>query len=123
MKIVNAILTILFLLFAAVQLNDPDPWLWVALYSYVAIISALAFFKNYNKYAILIGITVSGIWLINLLPDFITWIQGGAESIVDSMKAEKPHIELTREFLGLILVILVLAFQYRSFVKQNNNSN
>jgi len=31
MKILNAILAILFIVFAIVQLNDPDPWIWVAM--------------------------------------------------------------------------------------------
>ena len=52
-----------------------------------------------------------------LLPDFIDWIQNGAESITQSMKAEKPHIELTREFLGLLICALALGFHYRKAPK------
>jgi len=32
MKIFFATLASLFLLFAVVQYNDPDPWLWIAIY-------------------------------------------------------------------------------------------
>jgi hypothetical protein len=36
----------------------------------------------------------------------------GMPSIVEHMKAEAPHIEYTREFLGLILAGSTLAFYY-----------
>ena len=46
MKVINIILTLLFILFAAVQLNDPDPWLWVAIYGLVAGVSGFAIFQK-----------------------------------------------------------------------------
>ena len=114
MKITNLILAIVFLLFAIVQYNDPDPWLWIGLYSFIAIISGLAAFGKYNRYVIAFGIGFCVSYLLVLLPDFIAWLQGGAESIVESMKAEKPHIELTREFLGLFICLAVLIFHWKS---------
>lgn len=50
MKILNLILTILFILFAAVQYNDPDPIHWMALYLFVAAVCGFAAFGKYNKY-------------------------------------------------------------------------
>lgn len=113
MKITKAIIAILFLWFAYVQVNDPDPWLWVALYLYVAVMAGLAFFDNYFPKMIFGGMFVCAIQMIALLPDFYTWLVNGAPSIVESMKAEQPHIELTREFLGSLICILVLWWIYR----------
>ncbi len=113
MKIINGILAALFLLFAIVQYNDPDPWLWIALYGFVAIVSLMAVFKQYYRWVILGGIVVCLIGMLLLLPDFINWINTGAESITGSMKAESPHIELTREFLGLAVTLLALTWHYR----------
>jgi len=98
MKLVNIILALLFALFAIVQYNDPDPWLWMGIYAFIAIISGLAAAEIYPTWLIRIGLVGCVIGLGILLPDFIDWISGGAESITETMKAEKPHIELTREF-------------------------
>jgi uncharacterized phage-associated protein len=37
-----------------------------------------------------------------------------AENLVQTMKAEKPWIEDTREFGGLVILIVALALNYRS---------
>lgn len=108
MKIVNILLTLLFTLFAYFQYNDPDPWLWIAIYLFIALISGLAAAKIYPKWLIRMGLVGCIIGLGILLPDFLDWLSTGAESITQSMKAEKPHIELTREFLGLLLCGLIL---------------
>lgn len=112
MKILNIIIAAIFLLFAIVQYNDPDPWGWMALYTMVAGISAFAAFKKYNRWIILTGIVICLIWLGFLIPEFIHWIQMGMPNIAETMKAEEPHIEYTREFLGLFLCLIVLGFHY-----------
>lgn len=51
--------------------------------------------------------------MLTLLPGALDWIQDGMPSIVESMKASSPYIELVREFLGLgiaLLVILLMLF-------------
>jgi len=114
MKIINLILAIIFILFAVVQYNDPDPWMWIGLYTFIAIVSGMAFFGKYHRGLLSFGMGFCFVYLIMLLPDFINWLQGGAESIVGSMKADKPHIELTREFLGLAICLAALIFHWRS---------
>lgn len=110
MRLVNIILALLFTLFAAFQYNDPDPWMWIGIYLFVAIISGLAALKIYPTWLVRIGLIGCVIGLGILLPDFIDWLNTGAESITQSMKAEKPHIELTREFLGLLICALVMGW-------------
>lgn len=117
MKILNIILTIIFVLFAIVQYNDPDPWAWIALYLFIAVVSGFAIVGRYNRYAILGGLVVCLIWMASLIPDFINWVKMGMPTITGSMKAEAPHIELTREFLGLVVCIAALTFQYFRFRK------
>jgi hypothetical protein len=105
MKIANILLALLFLLFAYFQYNDPDPWLWITIYLIVAGICGAAAFGHYNHWltvAVFISLTVY--WLI-LLPDFISWVGEGMPTITGSMKAESPHIELVREFLGLLILM------------------
>jgi hypothetical protein len=111
MKILFATLASLFLLFAVVQYNDPDPWLWIAIYLAVALSSGLTSLGRYNRWLAWGTLAAALVWMGFLLPDFIHWIQMGAPSIVGSMKAEAPHIELTREFLGLSLCVLAQGAQ------------
>lgn len=111
MKVLNLILAALFILFAVVQYNDPDPWGWAALYLYVAAACGMAAFGKSNKIMLLIGLGVSAIWMLTLVPDFIHWVQMGMPTIVAHMKAEAPHIELTREFLGLVVCMTALGWQ------------
>jgi mannose/fructose/N-acetylgalactosamine-specific phosphotransferase system component IID len=112
MKIFNLILSALFLSFAIVQYNDPDPLVWMTIYSIVAAVCALAAFKQYYRWLILLGLAMCAVELFTTLPKFINWLNMGMPNIAETMKAEEPHIEYTREFLGLILCIGTLIFQY-----------
>jgi hypothetical protein len=112
MKILNIILCIMFLLFLGVQYNDPDPYLWMPIYGFVAYVCGLAATGKYNKMFILIGLGILCIYTLTYIPDFIDWIKMGMPSIVETMKAEKSYVELTREFGGLIICDIVLLWQY-----------
>jgi hypothetical protein len=56
MKIFNVVFCILFILFAAVQYNDPDPYIWIPIYLYAAVLCWLAFRNKYFPSAYLLGI-------------------------------------------------------------------
>ena len=47
MKVLNLLLAALFLLFAFVQINDPDPALWILIYGLMAVACILAAFGRY----------------------------------------------------------------------------
>ena len=112
MKALNLFLCIIFALFALVQYNDMDSWEWVIVYLYVAVVSFFAFRGDYNKGILAIGLIVILIWMILLFPGFANWIKQGMPSITEEMKTTKPHIEIVREFLGLLLAFLTLIFHF-----------
>ena len=58
----------------------------------------------------LISIIIFAILGITFIPDFIDWIDKGAPSIASEMKATEPHIELVREFGGLLICLAALLF-------------
>ncbi|MEL7124479.1 MAG: transmembrane 220 family protein [Bacteroidota bacterium] len=116
-KTINIIVAILFVLFAIVQWNDPDPLKWIILYGSVAIVSALAAINRYYRYFTLALLLACTIGLILLIPEVITWINNGMPTIAGSMQAESPHIELMREFFGLVLCGLALGWNLRSMKK------
>jgi len=101
MKILYGALALLFLLFAAVQYNDPDPVQWMLLYGGVAVHFVLAALGWLYRPALWVWLIVSVCWVAFLSPDFIAWLRMGAPSIVQTMKAEVSWVEVTREFLGL----------------------
>lgn len=111
MKILNFTLAALFILFAYFQLNDPDPAGWMALYFYTALMCVLVAYGRSNRYALWLGIAACLVWMGFLLPEFIHWVQMGMPNITGQMKAEAPHIEFTREFLGLALCGGVMGWQ------------
>ena len=112
MRYFNLLLSALFLASAAVQLNDPDPIFWVALYGGVAIVCAFAAFNRYHVWLIILGLAVSAFELFRLAPGFMSWISSGAPSIISTMQAETPYIEIVREFLGVLVCFVVLLFHY-----------
>ncbi|MCB1177949.1 MAG: transmembrane 220 family protein [Leptospiraceae bacterium] len=127
MKVFNWFFVICFIIFAGLQYNDPDPYLWVPIYLYGA---ALCFYASRNivkKKFYFIGITFYAVYAIFLFFEtdgVLKWIRNyNLESITGSMEAEKPWIEKTREFFGLIILIVVLSinlilFKDKKFVEK-----
>lgn len=113
MKIIKIVFAVILLIFAVLQWNDPDPLLWMVIYGYAAAIIFIDFAgKDVRKvylYTIIAYALLSLIYLPGVI-DFIRQEQVGA--IARSMKAETPWIEETREFLGLIIVIVILLWFY-----------
>lgn len=116
MKIFNLIFCILFILCAALQYNDPDPWLWMPIYLYPAVLCWLAFRGKYYPKAYLFGIVAYLGYAVLLFFEkdgVLDWItKHNADNIAGTMKAETPWIEDTREFFGLLILIIVLAIDY-----------
>lgn len=118
MKVINIILTLLFILFAVVQLNDPDPWLWVAIYGLVAGVSGFAIFKKYSKGVVYLGIAICIIGIGILFPELINWMKMGTPNIAETMKAERSYIEFVREFFGLAISLVALLFHFYQIRKK-----
>jgi len=116
LKFFNIFFCIVFILFAAVQYNDPDPYVWMPLYLYTAVLCWLAFRNKFFPGAYLLGIAVYAAYAIYKFFDqngVWEWITKHHEAnIASTMKAEQPWIEETREFFGLVILIVVLLIDY-----------
>ena len=116
MKIFNIFFCIVFIFFAALQYNDPDPYVWMPIYLYTAVLCWLAFRNKYFPGAYLLGIAVYAVYATykffdeNGVWDWMT--KHHAANIANTMKAEQPWIEETREFFGLVILIVVLLIDY-----------
>jgi hypothetical protein len=112
MKAFNIFFIIVFLLSAALQYNDPDPYIWMPIYLYGAWLCYRAIYRRYNPALYIIGLVVYIGYAVYLFFDnqgVLSWAgEHNAENIVQSMKATKPWIEETREFGGLLILIVAL---------------
>lgn len=112
MKVFNIISIIILVLFAGLQYNDPDPYIWIPIYLYAAFLCYRAIQKKYDPALYVVGLIVYLGYAAYLFFDktgVLDWAkEHHSESIVETMKAEKPWIEETREFGGLVIVTLVL---------------
>ncbi len=119
MKILNLFLAVMFLVFAFVQLNDPDPVVWILIYGVLAVICILAAFRVYSKMAIafiLVGLAAYS----NLFFDgLLEWLSQPDKSILfdDLAKMQHPYVEESREFLGLMVCILTLIVQFVAAIR------
>lgn len=124
MKFFNILFTLLFIISAALQYNDPDPYLWIPIYLYGAFLCFKAYQEVYYPKAYLAGIMVYLIYGIYLFFDkygVLSWFnEHNAENIAQSMKAAAPWIEETREFFGLLILSAVLFINYTSFRRKRN---
>jgi len=115
-KVFNIVFVVLFIIFAGLQYNDPDPYIWVPIYLYSALFCYLAARKKFYPIGYAIGIFVYLVYATYKIFDrngLIDWFEyHNAESLVGSMKAQKPWIEEVREFFGLLICVAVLTVNW-----------
>lgn len=111
-KVVSVFFFLLFTWSAIIQLNDPDPYHWFAIYLIVALIPIITLFKQLSKKIIWILIGLLLTYSLYHFYYFIDWIgTDRKEEIFGEMVYEKPYLEGTREFLGLFICALSLLYQ------------
>ena len=108
-KILNIVFFVLFALFAIVQLNDPDPVHWFLIYGAVSLTFLLANYIKIPKQIVWLFVLGLLIYASIHIAYFFDWIKiDHKEEIFGEMVYEKPYLEGTREFLGLIIAALAL---------------
>ncbi|MBP0903034.1 transmembrane 220 family protein [Mariniflexile gromovii] len=113
-KITNSVLFILFTLFAVIQLNDPDPMHWFLIYMGVAVISLGSNFITIPKAIIVLIILGLLVYAAMHFMFLIDWLQTENKSeILGEMVYEKPYLEGSREFLGLLIAVGALLYQLK----------
>ena len=108
----------MFIAFAALQVNDPDPVLWILIYGIMSVVSVMAIFEYYNR-KLLLGLAVLySIYMVILFPGVSEWLRQEDKGVLfdEGMKMQYVYIEESREFLGLLICLVVLAlYLFRSF--------
>lgn len=111
MRVVNFILAFMFVIFAFVQINDPDPIVWILVYGSMAVVCIMAAFEYYlPKLLIVMGVIFLA-YSVFYFPGLREWLQHEDKAMLfDNLaKMEFSYIEESREFLGLMICLIVLA--------------
>jgi len=102
-KVLSILFALLFIVSAGLQYNDPDPLLWIAIWSIAAILSLLFFSDKISSSVLFIVGAVCFIGFLNLFPSNFQGFGLDDGDIKD--------VELAREAVGLLIIALVL-FMY-----------
>ena len=114
MRILNFLLAIMFLIFAFLQVNDPDPVVWILIYGVMAVYCVMAIFEFYPQKFLLATIAIFVLYSLLFVNGVIDWLQSDNKvGLFDDLaKMQYPYIEESREFIGLLICIAVLIFYY-----------
>ena len=121
MKFLHGFLALMFMAFAALQVNDPDPVLWILIYGAMSVVCVMAIFEVYNRLLLIVLAVGYSVYCFLLWPGVAEWLQQENKSALfdDVMKMEHVYIEESREFLGLLICLAVLVFYiFRSLRKK-----
>ncbi|CAA0111656.1 Uncharacterised protein [Halioglobus japonicus] len=113
-KSCNTVFLLVYLSSAAVQYNDPDALLWVAVYLAAALMCALQFRTNPPSWLPRVLLVISAVWMGALLPSIVG--QVSLQEIFASISMKTRAVEEAREIGGLLLVSLwagVLSYRQR----------
>jgi hypothetical protein len=99
---------------AYIQLNDPDPYHWFAIYFLVGILHLIAVFRPLSKKMLWIAIIALVVYAFYHFNYFVDWLQiDNKNEIFGEMVYDKPYLEGTREFLGLLICAFSLTFHIK----------
>jgi len=113
-KIKNLTLFLLFAIFALLQLNDLDGELWFSIYLIVSLLCLYNTFKAIPKSILILSIIALMTYSAFHFSLFIDYLNTeNKEEIFGEMVYDKPYLEGTREFIGLLLAAFGIMYQIK----------
>ena len=95
-KYLLGLATLAFVYCAYLQLNDPDPLVWILTYGLAAVTSSLAAFEQFHPRRTVL-------YAIGLIAFGVAWLPSDVSQITQPMTAASPEIERAREAAGLLI--------------------
>jgi len=112
---------------AFLQVNDPNPILWILIYGAMASVCIMAIFEYYIP--LLMAILTLGylIYCFLLWPGFSVWLASDDKAMLfrEIAKMQNTYIEESRKFLGLLICLFTLGFygwRYRQVIIKNRET-
>ncbi len=115
LKILSLIFGVLFVLFAALQYNDPDPEVWIPIYGLAAIACFMAY-AGVGKWWFFAGMAV-----MYVIAAFYQWPPRFEGFLFSEVGMRSMNIEMAREAGGLAIcaaVMMLLAFLMRQPIRR-----
>jgi len=109
MKALDYLFVAMLAVTTALQINDPDPVYWVAVYGLGALVPLLHSLGRQAQFlaALTIGMILSG--MMYTAPGLFDYLQSGDfGSITGSMDGPARYVEPAREFLGLLIALAIV---------------
>lgn len=98
------LLGLAMLVFALLQINDPDPLIWVTYYAAIACACTVAAYRPLHRVAFLALVAITAAGVVLTLPGFVDWLLNRPTSdLWAPMSAGRMYIEHSRELLGLLI--------------------
>lgn len=114
--------TLMFIMFAILQVNDPDPAIWVSIYAVAAILSSLAAFGKYNLPILIIMTLAAFIGGIYYFPSSVSnWVIQEWQQADLTMKT--PDMEEARESFGLLIIFVIMSIAVYVGWQKNKSSH
>lgn len=113
-KILGAIFTIVFALFAYWQFNDPDPILWVPIYAVATYASIQAFRNKTNSELLIVLFVLSATAGLQIWSEMTAW-EG---FLTDGLSMKTINQELAREAVGLWIASFSFIIHYALKLKK-----
>lgn len=124
MKLFNLVLATMFLLFAFVQINDPDPVIWILIYGAMAVVCIFAAFGRHYPMVTSALLIVFLAYSFFYISGVVEWLNSEDKSMLfdDIAKMQYPYIEESREFLGLFICMAVLVMHLLVWQSRRNKA-
>ena len=103
-RIVAAVFSLMLYTMAWLQLNDPDPMLWVAIYVVIASLGLAAVVKGVHRTVVGGALVIALAWSAWLSPSvYELFMFHSAQDLLTGMSPDRPYVEESREALGLLI--------------------
>ena len=108
-RIAAAVFASLLYTMAWLQLNDPDPALWVAMYVVMGSLSLAAVVRGVWRPGVWITFAVATAWSAWLSPSvYELFAYHSPGDLLTGMSPDRPYVEESREALGLLIGVVAM---------------
>lgn len=108
----GAVFSLLMATMAFLQLNDPDPMIWVAVYCVLALICVVSVFAGVVWYGAWAALVIALVWAASLFPSvYELFAYHSPRDLLTGMSPDRPYVEESRESLGLLIGCLAMVHQ------------
>ena len=98
------LMTALFAISAYLQRNDPDPWKWMGMYAFLALLSLLSALGKPARWGILAGLVACAALAVEAWPGFQEFLSNDdGIGLTQTMSNDYEYIEEGREFGGVAI--------------------